>query len=196
MVRRLIAVALFAGACAGPAGDPGEPGPPGDMGPPGMNGATGPVGPAGPSGTTGQDVREVYGTGQLTVTSATTSFTVIPGLTTTLTIPDNALVRVETNGGLQCTAAGAAYSVVDLAIFVDGVASVQGGQRRVVAANTTTVGQMIANWSFGRTYQLGAGTHTFEVRAIAVDPAAAAANVSSASAPQIQGVLTVTVLRR
>jgi hypothetical protein len=86
--------------------------------------------------------------------------------------------------------------VVDLAIFVDGVASVQGGQRRVVAANTTTVGQMIANWSFGRTYQLGAGTHTFEVRAIAVDPAAAAANVSSASAPQIQGVLTVTVLRR
>ncbi len=166
------------------------------MGAAGATGATGPAGPAGPSGTAGQDVREVYGTGQLTVTSATSSFTLIPGLTTTLTIPNDAVVRVDTNGGIQCTAAGAAYSVVDIALFVDGVASVQGGQRRVVAANTTTVGQMIANWSFGRTYQLGAGTHTFEVRAIAVDPAAAAANVSSASAPQIQGVLTVTILRR
>jgi hypothetical protein len=196
MVRRLIAVALFAGACAGPAGDPGESGPPGDMGPPGMNGATGPSVRLGPAAPPARTSARSTAPASSPVTSATTSFTVIPGLTTTLTIPDNALVRVETNGGLQCTAAGAAYSVVDLAIFVDGVASVQGGQRRVVAANTTTVGQMIANWSFGRTYQLGAGTHTFEVRAIAVDPAAAAANVSSASAPQIQGVLTVTVLRR
>lgn len=168
-------------------GDPGTQGPMGTPGDPG---------PMGAPGTTGQEVREVYGTGQLTVTSATSSFTLIPGLATTVTIPDGAAVRVDTNGGIQCTAAGAAYSVVDIALFVDGVASVQGGQRRVVAANTTTVGQMIANWSFGRSYQLPAGSHTFEVRAIGVDPAAAAANVSSASAPQIQGVLTVTVLRR
>ena len=72
----------------------------------------------------------------------------------------------------------------------------QAGVRRVVAANTTAVGQMISNWSLTRSYVLSPGTHTVDVRAIAVDPAAATANVSSGSAPQLQGVLTVTVLRR
>lgn len=168
------------------------------MGDPGPMGDPGGPGPMGDPGTTGQDIREVYGTGQLTVTSATTSFTLIPGLSQTIDVPADTIVRVDTNGGLQCTAAGAAFSVVDIALFVDGVASVQGGQRRVVAANTTTVGQMIANWSFGRSYQLAPGNHTFEVRAISGDTTgtAAAANVSSASTPLIQGVLTVSLLRR
>ena len=71
----------------------------------------------------------------------------------------------------------------------------QGGQRRVIAANTSTVGQMIANWSMARTYTLNPGSHTFEVRAIAADPNTAQTNVSSATAPQIQAVLTVTVLK-
>ncbi len=55
---------------------------------------------------------------------------------------------------------------------------------------------MVTNWSFSRTYSLAAGTHTVEVRAISVDPTAAAANVSSALAPQLQGVLTATIVRR
>lgn len=190
---------LFVAACAGPAGQDGEPGAKGDPGVPGMTGpmgAPGDQGPIGDPGTTGQDVLEVYGTGQLVVTSATTNYVVIPGLTQTVVVPADARVRVETNGGLQCTQAGAAYAVVDLALFVDNNPSGLAGQRRVVAANTTTVGQMIANWSFGRTFTLTAGTHTIDVRGISVDPSAAAANVSSASAPQLQGVLTVTILKR
>jgi len=55
---------------------------------------------------------------------------------------------------------------------------------------------MISNWSLVCSYVLSPGTHTVDVRAVAVDPAAAPANVSSGSAPQLQGVLTVTVLRR
>lgn len=184
---------LLTAACIGPTGVEGEPGPEGPQGDQGDRGERGDVGP---TGTTGQDVIEVYGTGQLTVTSAFTSFTVIPGLSTQITVPDDARVTLSTNGGIQCTAAGAAYSVVDIALFVDGVASNQGGTRRVVAANTTTVGQMVTNWSFSRTYSLAAGTHTVEVRAISVDPTAAAANVSSALAPQLQGVLTATIVRR
>ena len=197
MRTRLAVLSLVvAAACSGPAGQDGETGPqgpPGDTGAPGQMGNPGPTGPA---GTTGQNVYEVYGTGQVTVTSAITSFTLIPGLQQLITVPDNAAVIVSTNGGIQCTAAGAAYSVVDVAIFIDGIASNQGGQRRVVAANPTTVGQMIANWSFSRSYNLAAGTHQVEVKVISVDPNATAANVSSASAPQIQGVLTVTVLKK
>jgi hypothetical protein len=192
-MRACLSVLLLTAACIGPTGVEGEPGPEGPQGDQGDRGERGDVGP---TGTTGQDVIEVYGTGQLTVTSAFTSFTVIPGLSTQITVPDDARVTLSTNGGIQCTAAGAAYSVVDIALFVDGVASNQGGTRRVVAANTTTVGQMVTNWSFSRTYSLAAGTHTVEVRAISVDPTAAAANVSSALAPQLQGVLTATIVRR
>lgn len=190
---------LLVAACAGPAGQDGDVGAKGDPGATGMTGAMGAPGEPGPPGdpgTTGQDVLEVYGTGQLLVSASTTTYVVIPGLTQTVTVPADARVRVDTSGGLQCTLAGAAYSVVDLALFVDNNPSGLAGQRRVVAANTTTVGQMIANWSFGRTFTLGAGVHTIDVRAIAVDASAAPANVSSASAPQIQGVLTVTILKR
>ncbi|MEZ4399323.1 MAG: hypothetical protein R3B06_04850 [Kofleriaceae bacterium] len=192
-MRVLALLVLAAAACSAPSGADGEPGP---AGPPGEPGMVGPPGPPGPAGTTGQAVFEVYGTGQLTVTSAVTSYTLIPGLAQSIMVPADVAVRVDTDGGIQCTAAGSAYAVVDVALFVDGVASIQGGQRRVVAANSAAVGQMIANWSFGRTYQLAPGNHTIEVRAISVDPAAAAANVSSAQAPQLQGVLTVTLVKR
>lgn len=199
MWRRLALIVSLGvlGACAAAGEDtPGPPGPEGPQGPQGPTGPMGNDGAPGPTGTTGQDVFELYGTGQVVIGPTTTAFTLVPGLSQIVNVPADAVVRVDTNGGIQCTQVGSAYSVADLAIFVDGVASTAGGQRRVVAANTTTVGQMIANWSFGRTYTLAAGSHTFEIRAIGGDPGAAPANVSSALAPQIQGVLTVTVLRR
>ena len=195
-MRCAAAIAIALAACSGPAGQDGEPGPQGERGETGMTGMTGGTGDPGPAGTTGQDVFEVYGTAQLQVSSATTLYTVVPGLSESVMIPAGAKVRVDTNGGIQCSLAGNAYSVVDLALFVDGGISGLAGQRRVVAANTTVVGQMIATWSFGRTYNLGQGTHTFEVRAVAVDPNAAVANVSSGGAPQLQGVLTVTIIRQ
>lgn len=192
LARALVVLVLASLVGCGPA----EPGPPGPEGPQGETGATGPEGPAGPTGTTGQDIFESYGTGQIVVSAQTTTYVTLPGLQQTLNIPAGAKVKVDTNGGMQCTAAGNAYSVVDLAIFVDNATPGQAGIRRVVAANTAAVGRMVANWSFGRTFTLTAGTHTFEVRAVAVDPNAADANVSSAGEPRIQGVLTVTVLKQ
>ncbi|MBP6846254.1 MAG: hypothetical protein KA201_21015 [Kofleriaceae bacterium] len=191
-----IGTLLLAVACSGPAGLDGEPGPEGPPGQTGQTGQTGNTGPAGPAGTTGQNLYEIYGTGQLAVTSAFTSYVLIPGLQQVITVPDNAAVHVSTNGGIQCTAVGTAYSVVDVAIFVDGIASNQGGVRRVVAANSAAVGQMISSWSMARSYNLAPGNHTVEVKVIAPDPNAATANVSSATAPQLQGVLTVLVLKK
>ena len=169
------------GAC-GPAanGKDGEPGAPGA------------AGAAGAAGTTGQDILEAVGTGQLAVTGAM-NYTVIPGLSITTNVPMNAKLHIDTNGGIQCTGVANAYSVVDVAIFVDG--TITNAQRRVVAANTVGVAQMLATWSFGRFFFLTAGMHTIDVRAAGVDAAAATANVSSAGAPQLQGVLGVTVLK-
>jgi hypothetical protein len=152
---------------------------------------------SGSGGTTGQDIYEVYGTAQISVTSSTTSYTLIPGLTQTITIPANCEVYVHTDGGIQCTATGSAYSIVDVAIFVDGTVSSQAGVRRVVAANTTGLAQVVENWSMGKTYSLTAGSHTFAVKTLyPTGTGASTANVSSGSAPQLQGVLTVTILNK
>ena len=199
MRSRVVAsvLALALSSCANASEGEGPPGPEGPAGAPGergAQGATGPQGPAGPAGTAGQDVVEVYGSGQLQVGTSTLAYTLVPGLSTTVNVPADARVRIDTNGGIQCTQAGAAYAAADLAIVIDGVVS--DAQRRVVAANTDALGQMIANWSFGRTFTLGAGSHQIEVRAIGGIPGTVVANVSSGSTPQLQGVLTVTVLKR
>ncbi|HVV88502.1 MAG TPA: hypothetical protein VHE35_35910 [Kofleriaceae bacterium] len=192
----LLGVSTLLAACSGPAGEKGDPGDPGATGEVGPTGPQGDVGPAGPAGTTGQDIFEAYGTGQLVVTAATTSFVTIPGLSEIVNVPDGARVHVDTSGGIQCNCTGNGYSVVDLALFVDNASPGQAGMRRVVAANTAALAQMVTNWSFGRTFTLAPGSHSFEVRAIAADPGTSPTNVSSASAPQIQGVLTVTVLKQ
>jgi hypothetical protein len=147
--------------------------------------------------TSGQNVHEVYGTGQLVVNASMTSYTLIPGLTQTINVPPNSVVHVRTDGGAQSTGAtSSTYSVVDIALFVDGVVSINGGQRRLSIANTSSLAQLIANWSMSRTYTLSPGNHTFEVRAVSVSPGASTVNVSSGTAPQLMGVLTVMVINR
>lgn len=181
----------------GPIGNTGPQGPIGNTGPQGPIGNTGPAGPTGPAGTTGQDVYEAVGTGQLVVTTATTLYTLIPGLTQTITVPANCKVIVSTDGGVQSTGAtSTSFSVLDIGIFVDGIVSASGGQRRLAIANTAALAQLIQNWSMERSYTLSAGSHTFEVKAVSGAPGSAAANVSSASAPQLQGVLRVTLIKQ
>jgi len=147
--------------------------------------------------TRGQGIYEVYGTGQLVVNTGVVAYTVIPGLTQTIYVPENSVVHVHSDGGVQSTGAtSATYSVVDIGLFVDGAATTTGGQRRLSIANTTALAQLIANWSIDHTYSLPAGNHTFDVRAISGASGSSPANVSSGSAPQLRGVLTVTVINR
>jgi hypothetical protein len=185
---------------AGPAGRVGATGAtgagglPGERGAAGAKGEPGSDGAPGARGTTGQAATTVLGTGQIQVTAAT-AYTLVPGLTKTVTVPADADVLVSTDGGIQNTSAAAtAYAVVDVALFVDD--AVTGAQRRVEMANTGTLTQQIDDWSITRTFSPGAGPHTFEVRVAGVDPGGSVANVSSASAPQLQGQLTVAILKR
>jgi hypothetical protein len=147
----------------GPQGPPGATGPIGPQGPAGVTGATGAVGSTGPAGTTGQYANTVYSTGQLVLTQTVTAYTLIPGLTQTITVPANAKVYVSTNGGFQNSAAGASHATADFAIYIDGAAS--SVQRQVVAANTSELGQIMSQWTLSGVFNLTAGSHTIQVRA-------------------------------
>lgn len=146
--------------------------------------------------TRGQGVYEARGTSQLVVNAGVSGYTLIPGLTQTIYVPGNSVVHVHSDGGVQSTGTtSTTSSVVDIGLFVDGVVSSVGGQRRLAIANTAALAQAIANWSIDRTYTLPAGNHIFEVR-VAGAAGNSAANVSSGSAPQLMGVLTVTVINK
>lgn len=143
--------------------------------------------------TTGQTSASVFGTAQAVALITTTTYTLIPGLTQTITVPANARVIVSTDGGVQCAAAGTVFAAVDIGIHVDGVASPQGGQQQIIASNTPAIGQMLTYWNMTKTYNLSAGTHTIDVRFRDSGSGTADGNVSGTN-PLIQGTLTVTIL--
>ncbi len=152
---------------------------------------TGNTGPKGDPGTTGQDAVTVYGTGQLPVVSTMTTYTLVPGLRQTISVPANAKVFLSTDGGAQNTGTGATYAVVDIGLFVDGVAA---SQRRLALSNTPALAQVIGNWSMSVAQPLSAGTHVVEVRA-KDGGGSADANVSGTT-PLMRGQLTVLVLKQ
>lgn len=192
--------AAGAPGAAGAAGAPGlagAQGPKGDKGDTGATGATGMRGADGAPGlpgTTGQDVLQALSTAQLALAGNATTCSLVPGLSLSLNVPADASVYVNTNGGLQCTGTGSAYSVADIVLFIDGNSSLG---RRVVAANTAALAQIVSSWSFGRAYDLPAGVHTIEVGACGIgDANASTANIASGSAPQLQAVLTAMILKK
>ncbi|MBK9193089.1 MAG: hypothetical protein IPM77_17205 [Crocinitomicaceae bacterium] len=58
--------------------------------------------------TTGQMSTSVYGTAQAIALISTTTYTLIPGLIQTISVPANCRVIISTDGGVQCAAAGVA----------------------------------------------------------------------------------------
>jgi hypothetical protein len=189
--------ALYA-ASAGTSGATGATGPTGPAGATGSTGAAGTAGATGPTGatgggTTGQNSYDAYGTSSLSVTNGVTTFTVIPGLTQTITIPANCKVLIHTSGSFVTTGTGTTgYSVIDFGIHVDGVLSPDAGYQKVCAANNDGLAGMIASWSMGKTYVLSAGSHTFDVRVKYSQ--GATATVSSNNTGVLQGVMTVTII--
>ncbi len=207
----------------GDKGDPGDPGTMGEMGTPGAGGQAcwdldgnaacdpatedtnndetcdvgdciGPEGPAGPAGTAGQLGVGVFGTASVTITS-TSGATPIPGLTTTVTVPAASAVMISTDGGLGTTdTTETGFSVVDIVITADGALLPNGGYHRVIAANTTGLTGMIANWSMSTVTTLSAGAHTIQVQAIG-GGMGSDATVSGNNTSVFQGSLGVVVLK-
>ena len=183
---------------AGPAGAVGPAGPAGAVGPAGPAGAAGAVGPAGPAGTTGQVSGVGLGTGPLTVTP-TTAQTLIPGLTTTISVPAQSFVLINATGGVATTSANTtSYSVVDIFIVVDNALLPNGGYTRVYATNGNGVAAARSEgWHLSEVITLPAGSHTIAVRAVGVAAANAVdATVSGNNTSVLQGTLNAVVLKQ
>ena len=182
----------------GATGAIGATGAAGTTGPTGLTGAVGAigaVGATGPSGTSGQAAADAYGSSSLTVSSSTTTFTVIPGLTQTITVPSSSVLSLRTDGGIENNVnSSSGSSIVDIAIFVDGVAPANGAYRRVTAANTSGVGYMNANYSMGETVTLSAGSHTIDVRVKYFS--GYSCTVSGDNTTVLQGTLSVIILKK
>lgn len=166
-------------------------GTPGPQGPAGVQGLQGDPGPQGPAGTAGQYAGTVFSTGQLVLGEGVTTYTLIPGLSQTITVPANAKVYVSTNGGFQNSGIGTSYAAADFAIYVDGVAS--SIQRRVIAANSSSLGQIISQWTLSGVFNLSVGSHTIQVRAR--DAGGTADGNVGGMSDLIKGNLTVLIIK-
>ena len=148
--------------------------------------------------TLGQFGTMITGSTSLLVTNTTTLLTLIPGLTTTITVPTQTMVCIQTNGGVNTvgttTTSG---SAIDVALVVDGSILPNGGYQRMYADNPTgnaTVGNWVANWNMSVILTLSAGTHTVEVDTATVQ--GQNATVSGGFGAINQGTLTIMILKR
>jgi hypothetical protein len=145
--------------------------------------------------TTGQDATSVFGSNPLTVTPAA-SPTLIPGLTQTVNVPTNSRVFIATDGGIQSSSSNASgFALVDVSIVIDGVATSNGGLRRVACADTPAFPLMVCAWSMSLAQPLAAGSHTVAVFAQGTG-VGTNATVSGNSSSVLQGELTVLVLKQ
>ena len=148
-------------------------------------------------GTSGQDATTAFGIAPVTITP-TTAFTLVPGLTQTVTVPANADTVIATDGGIQTTSAdpSTGYSVVDVAILVDGILPANGGYRRVYCLNNAGIANVMCDWSLAMSTALTAGSHTITVQAQGVSAGGSNATVSGNSSSVLQGELTVMFLKQ
>jgi hypothetical protein len=183
----------------GPAGAQGAMGLEGLTGPEGAQGPTGLAGPAGPAGTTGQASTTFFGDQAQT----SGAFKVVHGLDQLVTVPGNAVVHIESTGGIQTQATTlGGFSVTDVYLYIDSVtpgalAFQNGSWRRLTATNATTVDQARVYWDIDQSITLTAGTHEI---AIFCDQASvtggSAANVGGVAGSILQATLTVTFLKQ
>lgn len=145
----------------------------------------------------GQSGQSVHGGSGLSLTTANTAFTAIPGLSLTVG-PHNgyAFVYFSTTGGIQVNSSTpTGFTIVDIAIFVDGVMVPNAGYRRYIVSNNSVLVSQIGNWSFSDVLFLETPSHVIDVRAAVVSPANSGAIVSGGSGSAMQATLSVAVLR-
>lgn len=189
----------------GPKGDPGAPGAkgdpgergadgaPGDPGPAGADGSPGAQGEPGPAGTTGQAVVTAAGTTFLPIVNSVSTaspWAALPGLSATVTVPENAVLYVSTDGGTNTVESEP--PPVDISLAVDGLSPDPGATRQLRFIGGLG-GPFIEHWSFGHMFSVPAGAHTVTVVARAT--AGGAVRVSGGPGSALQGRLNVLILK-
>lgn len=132
--------------------------------------------------------------GTASVTPASPVFQVVPGLTTTFTLPQSAKVFVTTYGGVQNTGATGTNAVVDVAIHSNGAVLASAGIARVTAANVNGATLATDFYSISAVLSLTPGTYTIDTQTRRVS--GSNASVSGSSATVNQGAMTVQIIYR
>jgi hypothetical protein len=145
--------------------------------------------------TLGQSATSVFGTAPLAVNLGS-PFALIPGLTQSITVPANSKVYISADGGVRTDGiASTSFSVVDVALVIDGALPADAGFRRVMAVNSTGATGVIQNWNLGTVVALTPGSHTIAVHAGGAGFGNATATVSGNNFSVIQGQLTVVIIK-
>jgi hypothetical protein len=138
----------------------------------------------------------VYGTAGVLITSVS-PFTVLPGLTQTIIVPNNSVLYISSDGGAQTTSTATnGFSIVDVALFVDGSLRANADYKRLVIANSTGIVNVFVNWSFSDSLVLPPGSHTIHVAAAGTGGSSANATVSGEPGSVLQGQLSIVVVNR
>jgi hypothetical protein len=147
----------------------------------------------------GQTTFSAFGTAALGISNTTTTFTVVPGLTQTFTVPTNCSVYVLTTGGIGNTNGSNYTFTADFSIFVDGVGLAQGGYGRVNTYNpaNTNVNYTNTTWSISTILNLSAGSHTIDLRVVYRNTSNVnqGASVSSIPGNVRQGELYIMIIK-
>ena len=119
-------------------------------------------------------------------------FTLIPGLTQTVTVPANGRVFISTHGGVQTQSTSASgFSFLGIEVLVDG--ALEPDLAEIVdPANTPGVIGSVQNWALMSTVFLSPGQHTISV--IADGGQGSPAIVGGGGGSFLQPSLTVTIL--
>ncbi|MFC1705638.1 hypothetical protein ACFL59_02390 [Planctomycetota bacterium] len=114
----------------------------------------------------------------------------IPGVTTTIVVPEDSVVFVTTDGQMVDTGGGSV--TIKLELEIDSVVASFPPERRVGTQGATGRG-----WSFGTTLNLSPGPHTIALRATVVGAGGGSGTVGADSGePYLQTSMTVLILRR
>ena len=120
------------------------------------------------------------------------TYTTLPGLTQTVTVPAATDVFVSTDGGIQATAG---TPVVDVAVAIDGTPSSTATDSLYTRILVPMVAFDFRYWSRSAVVSVSPGTHTFEVQAQVFNGAGNSADVSAGASNVLRGSLTVGLIR-
>lgn len=191
------------GATGTGGGATGATGPTGQNGTPGLNGATGATGATGVTGPTGTGsgvslynyTTVDYGTASLTLgPPATTTRTIIPGLTRTITLTGPAKVLISSSANVQSLAVGGSYSAYSVGILQNGVLVNDGGTAYQVVVDNAAIGQPFNHFHAQSLLSLTAGTYTFSTAARYEGAGGANINISGGSGSALQGSMIIQVI--
>lgn len=152
------------GGATGPTGATGQNGTPGATGPTGPQGITGPTGSGG--GTSLYNTTTVdFGTSQLSLSySGTTAYTLIPGLSRSVTLTGPSKVWITSQGSAQLNGSGTVYGAYSIGILQNG-SLVPSGGTAYNALQASAVANPFNSFSVQTLLTLTAGTYTFSTGA-------------------------------